>query len=45
MPVGPGVVNVEGSSEVNIVVEEGEIRYLAFSVARRASLKPSRIGL
>ena len=40
VPVGPGVVKVEGSSDVNMVFEEGEMRYLAFRVARRASLKP-----
>ena len=40
VPVGPGVVKVEGSSDVNIVFDEGEMRYLAFKVASRASLKP-----
>lgn len=40
MPVGPGVVKVEGSSEVNIVVEDGEMRYLAFRVPNKASRKP-----
>ena len=40
MPVGPGVVKVEGSSEVNIVVEDGEIRYLALRVPSKASRKP-----
>ena len=40
VPVGPGVVKVEGSSEVNMVVEDGEIRYLAFRVPSKASRKP-----
>lgn len=39
-PVAAGVVKLEGSSEVKIVVEEGEMRYLAWRVARSASLKP-----
>ena len=38
--VGRGVVTVEGSSEVNIVVEEGEMRYRALRVPSRASRKP-----
>jgi len=39
-PVAAGVVKLEGSSEVKIVVLEGEMRYLAWRVARSASLKP-----
>lgn len=39
-PVPAGVLMLEGSSEVKIVALEGEMRYLVFSVARRASLKP-----
>lgn len=39
-PVAAGVVRLEGSSEMNIVALEGEMRYLAVSVERRASLKP-----
>lgn len=39
-PVATGVVRLEGSSEVKIVALEGEIRYLADKVARRASLNP-----
>lgn len=31
---------LEGSSEVNIVAEDGEIRYLECSVWSNASLKP-----
>lgn len=38
-----GVVKFEGSSEVKIVALEGEMRYLAFRVAIRASLKPYHI--
>lgn len=30
----------EGSSEMNMVALEGEMRYLAVRVERRASLKP-----
>ena len=39
-PVARGVEKLEGSSEVKIVAEEGEMRYLAVSVAMRASLNP-----
>jgi hypothetical protein len=39
-PVPAGVLMFDGSSDVNIVALDGEIRYLLFSVARRASLKP-----
>ena len=39
-PVARGVEKLEGSSEVKIVAEEGEMRYFAVRVARRASLKP-----
>lgn len=37
-----GVEKFEGSSEVKIVAEEGEMRYLAIRVAMRASLNPVR---
>jgi hypothetical protein len=37
-----GVDRFEGSSEVKIVAEEGDIRYFVFSVVRRASLNPSK---
>ena len=40
-PVATGVERLDGSSEVKIVALEGEMRYFAWSVARRASLKPS----
>ena len=43
MPVGAGVVKVDGSSEVNIVFDEGEMRYFALRVATRASLKPDNL--
>ncbi len=39
-----GVERFDGSSEVKIVAEDGEMRYLALRVARRASLKPNRMG-
>ena len=39
-PVATGVVKLEGSSEENIVALDGEMRYLAFKVASRASLNP-----
>lgn len=39
-PVARGVEKLEGSSEVKIVAEEGEMRYLAVRVAMRASLNP-----
>lgn len=39
-PVATGVERFEGSSEMNIVALEGEMRYLAVRVERRASLKP-----
>lgn len=42
-PVAMGVVKFEGSSEVKIVALGGEMRYLAFRVAARASLKPDYI--
>ena len=37
-----GVEKFEGNSEVNIVAEEGEMRYLVWRVDMRASLKPTR---
>ena len=40
MPVATGVVKLDGSSEVNIVALEGDMRYLAFSVAIIASFRP-----
>lgn len=40
MPVPTGVVRLEGSSEVKIVAEDGEIRYLDDKVDISASLKP-----
>ena len=42
-PVGMGVEKVEGSSEVKMVAEDGEMIYLAARVERRASLKPGRL--
>ena len=41
VPVPMGVERLDGSSEVNIVAEDGDIRYFVVSDARRASLKPS----
>lgn len=43
-PVPMGVERFDGSSEVKIVAEDGEMTYLALRVARRASLKPRRMG-
>jgi len=40
--VAAGVVKLEGSSDEKIVALEGEMRYRAFSVAIKASLKPSK---
>lgn len=40
VPVPMGVVRLEGSSEVNIVAEEGEMRYFVERVDMSASLKP-----
>ena len=39
-PVASGVEKFDGSSEVKMVALEGEIRYLALIVAKRASLNP-----
>ena len=39
-PVATGVVKFEGSSDENMVALEGEMRYLAFKVASKASLNP-----
>lgn len=39
-PVGRGVDTEEGSSEVKMLAEEGEILYFSMRVVRRASLKP-----
>lgn len=39
-PVPTGVEKFEGSSEVNMVAEDGEIRYLEMMVCMRASRKP-----
>ena len=39
-PVPAGVEILEGISEVKIVADEGEMRYLDWIVARSASLKP-----
>lgn len=39
-PVATGVERFEGSSEMNMVALEGEMRYLDVRVERRASLKP-----
>ena len=39
-PVATGVVKLEGSSDEKIVALDGEMRYLAFSVANKDSLKP-----
>ena len=38
MPMG--VERFDGSSDVNMVAEEGDIRYLLLSVASKASLNP-----
>jgi len=40
VPVPAGVEMLEGSSEVKIVAEEGEMRYLVWRTDMRASLKP-----
>lgn len=45
MPVATGVVRLEGSSEVKIVALEGEMRYFAVRMARRASLNPIWISV
>ncbi len=42
-PVAMGVVKFDGSSEVKMVALEGEMRYFAFRVVIRASLKPGSI--
>ena len=39
-PVANGVERLEGSSEVKIVAEDGDIRYLLLSTETSASLKP-----
>lgn len=39
-PVPAGVERFDGSSEVKIVADDGEIMYLLLSVAMSASLKP-----
>ena len=41
-PVGRGVEDAEGSSDMKIVAEEGLILYLSRRVVMRASLKPMR---
>lgn len=43
-PVATGVVKFDGSSEENIVALDGEIKYLAFSVASKDSLKPGPVS-
>jgi hypothetical protein len=43
-PVPVGVEILEGNSEVNIVADDGEMRYLECNVWSSASLKP-RLGL
>lgn len=43
VPVPMGVVRLEGSSDVNIVAEDGEMRYLEERVDISASLKPVRL--
>lgn len=40
-PVATGVVMLDGSSEVKMVALDGEMRYLEFRVATKASLKPT----
>ena len=40
-PVPTGVEIFEGSSEVKIVADEGEMMYFDCIVERRASLKPT----
>ena len=40
-PVPTGVVMFDGSSDVNIVADEGEMMYFDCIFARRASLKPA----
>lgn len=42
-PVGSGVDICDGSSEVNIVPEEGERTYFWFIVERRAWVKPGLV--
>ena len=42
-PVGTGVVKLDGSSEVNMVALEGDIRYLEFRVPTKASLNPTAV--
>jgi hypothetical protein len=39
-PVPIGVERFDGSSDVKMVAEEGDIRYLVLSVASKASLNP-----
>ena len=39
-PVASGVERLEGSSEVKIVAEDGDIRYLLLRTETSASLKP-----
>ena len=40
MPIG--VDRFDGSSDVKMVAEDGDIRYLVFSVASKASLNPKK---
>jgi hypothetical protein len=39
-PVPAGVEMLDGISEVKMVADEGEMRYLEFKVCRSDSLKP-----
>ena len=38
-----GVVMLDGSSEVKMVALDGDMRYLEFKVATKASLKPAAV--
>jgi hypothetical protein len=42
-PVPVGVEIFDGNSEVNMVAEEGDIRYLENKIETSASLKPTQV--
>lgn len=44
-PVPAGVERFDGSSEVNMVADDGEIRYLLLRVVKSASLNPKESQL
>lgn len=44
-PVPAGVERFDGSSEVNMVADDGEIKYLLLRVVKSASLNPKESQL